>query len=213
MTTHRLTFEPEHGGIKHLDCIGTEPELPGVAADVKLAETTYCLDIGNHLLRFLDLPGEASIQFNDISPFADKFIARTIEVFVHSQLAGRIHIEKLEPVTDFTALDAPVPAGVKPFKSWRQDNVPAGFMRGQLLSASVAHSDVYLYARQDGTVVVQAQIDTTGTVTSVKLLKATNSIVANRAMAGIKTWHYRVSYQGDKLVPITLNINLTLPQS
>ena len=54
--TGRLSDVASPKGAESLDCIGTEPDLPGVPADARVALTTYCLNKGNHLLRSIFRP-------------------------------------------------------------------------------------------------------------------------------------------------------------
>ena len=42
--SNRLTYETVPKPTEPFDCIGTEPDLPGVADDTQLAITTYCLN-------------------------------------------------------------------------------------------------------------------------------------------------------------------------
>ena len=50
----------------------------GVGMDVRLAETTYCMSKGSHLLRLILRPSGFSIRLNDTQPFGEKkYIARS----------------------------------------------------------------------------------------------------------------------------------------
>jgi len=199
--TDRLSAETEPVANTHLDCIGTEPDLPGVASDVRLALTTYCLAPGNHLLKLIRKPNGKDVLFNDIRPFGDKYIARTIEVRVLGKLTLRVHVDTLEAATEFTAFEVPVPEGAQVLSFHRADQPwrSGELMQGQLLRKV---DPLYPQAGLRGTITVKIHIDTAGAVESEDVLEAQNQILKAPVLAALKEWRFRTSYQGQKVVPV-----------
>lgn len=110
----RLSVEGQQHGSKDLDCIGTEPTVPGVSPTSALAETTFCMSRGNHLLRMVAEPNHVTISYGDTQEFQGKHIARSVEVYTSTRLWARLHVDSLTPATDFSALADP--------PRWRADD-------------------------------------------------------------------------------------------
>ena len=91
--------------VPNLDCFSTEPSLPGVSTDIPLAQTTYCLEKGNHFLRYISHPNSIKIGFNAIQLFAGKYIARDIQVVMPNGDQVRVKVETLEVATDLHSID------------------------------------------------------------------------------------------------------------
>lgn len=202
-TSNRLSYEAPRNEDAALECIGTEPDIPGVADDTRLALTTYCLNKGNHLLRLIYRPNKISIGFNDVEPFGKKYIARSIEVALDGKVLLKLHIDVLEAASDFSSLNVPPPAAAQILHFHRAD-VP--YLSGEIMTGQLLHA-VNLKGESHGTVTVKLHIDVTGAVESAEVVKGRNSIGEAPLLEAMKQWRYRVSYQGNKLVPIDEYIN------
>lgn len=197
----RLTVEEPPAENKGLQCIGTEPELPGVAPETRLALTTFCLARGNHLLRLIRQPNGIEVGFSEIQPFGDKYIARLIEVGMSGKVVLRIHVDTLTAASDFSSLDVTAPAEAQRLSFHRAD-LPFNsgeLMQGQLLKKV---SPLYPQAGLRGTITVKMHVDTSGAVVSADVLEAQNQILKAPVLAAVQGWRFRVSYQGSKLVPV-----------
>ena len=64
-------------------------------------------------------------------------------------------------------------------------------------------SPLYPHGGLQGVVVVRIHVDTTGSVDSAEVLSAENQILKAPVLAAVKQWKFRVSYQGNKLMPAT----------
>jgi hypothetical protein len=197
----KLTNEAPPPGNNGLDCIGTEPDLPGVANDTLLALTTYCLAKGNHLLRFISRPNGVEITFSDVQPFGKKYIARSIQVGVRGKIVLKLHVDLLEGATNSPELDIPAPVTAQLLDYHRADMplVTGELMGGQLLTKI---SPQYPQAGLRGTITVKVHVNTTGKVESEDVLDAENQILKAPVLTALKQWQFRVSYQGTKLVPV-----------
>lgn len=204
-TSNRLSYETTLNENAALECIGTEPDIPGVADDTRLALTTYCLNPGNHLLRLISRPNKISISFNDVQPFGKKYIARSIEVGLAGKVQLKLHIDVLEPASDFSPLKEPPPATAQILHFHRAE-VP--YLSGEVMRGQLLHT-VGLKGGFRGTATVKIHVDITGAVTSAEVVKEQNSIAEAPLLEAVKQWRYRVSYQGNKLVPVDDYINFT----
>jgi len=196
-----LSLESAPKSNPDLDCIGSQPKLPGVASGTQLALTTYCLQRGNHLLRLMLLPHSEEIGFNDLQAFGAKFVARTIQIAIHGKIRLKLHVDLLETATDFTVLDAAPPDSAHVFHFHRADETfrSTEVMVGQWLSGS---APMYPHDGLDGAITVKLQVGTTGEVQSASVLEAQNQALKAPVLAAVKSWRFRVSYQGTKLVPV-----------
>lgn len=203
--SRRLSYEAPAKENAGLECIGTEPDIPGVSKDTRLALTTYCLNKGNHLLRLISRPNAVGISFNDVGPFGKKYIARSVAVQVGNVVRLKLHIDVLEAATDFSPLEIPPPATAHLLRIHRADvpYVSGELMRGQLLKA--VNPD-YLRTAFQGNVVVKVHIDTTGAVESAEVVRSDNRILKAPLLEAVKQWRYRVSYQGNKVVAVDQEI-------
>jgi TonB family protein len=190
-----------------LDCVGTEPKFEGVSEETRLALTTFCMARGNHLIRLILRPNDIAIAFNDIQPFGKKYIARSIEVTQGGRPIVRMHIDSLTPADDFSALSATPPDGAQISDYHRADHayISNDLRRGQVLTTvpPIVPSTGFR-----GVVVVKVHVDTTGQVEHAEVLGSENQIIKNAALASVKQWRWRVSYEGDKLVPIDTAVEL-----
>jgi Gram-negative bacterial TonB protein C-terminal len=200
---NRLTFVPSANAQDSLDCIDTEPDLPGVADDIPIATTTFCLSKGSHLLRRIVYPNGREIVFNDVQPFGQKFIARSITVAINNIVRINIHVNLLEPATDTSSIsEAPPPdAQVIPFH--RSD--PSPLASGELLIGQILkHPDPFHAAdiHLRGTITVKIHLDETGVVKFVDILQADNPVLRAPVETALKAWRFRASYRGNRLVPV-----------
>jgi len=189
-----------------LDCVGTEPDLPGVGMEVRLAETTYCMSKGSHLLRLILRPNGFAIRLNDTQQFGEKkYIPRSIEIPGGNGLIIRLQIESLAPADDFSLLDVSAPSDAQAVKGDREplqlvDDAGSPFdegLMGQLIDSPVA---AVPSAVGHGTVVLRLRIDTSGKVVGADVISSPNVILGRYAAGAVKNWRYRVSHQGDKLI-------------
>jgi TonB family protein len=195
----RLSLERASEDNPNLDCVGTEPDLQGVGADTHLALTTYCMAKGNHLLRLVSRPNAIQIAFNDIQSFGRKYVPRTIEVALKGRAMMRLHIERLEPLTDFSMLQTPAPADAQTLTLRSSDSplVSGELMHGQLLTKI---SPQYPQEGMRGQVVVKLHINTKGAVESAEVLSAENQVLKAPILTAVKQWRYRVAYRAGKVV-------------
>jgi hypothetical protein len=201
----KLTYEAPPTGNPSLECLGTEPNLPGVAPDTRLAMTTYCMSKGSHLLRLIQLPDNLDIAFDDVQQFGKKYPARTIRISQHGKLTVMLHVDALEDAKDFNELDAAAPEGAQRLDSPypRPANLidyGGAFMRGQLLTKA---RPLYPHAGLDGVIVVKAHVDTTGSVDSAEVISSSSQLLKIPMLTAVKQLKFRVSYQGDKVMPAT----------
>jgi len=209
-TGDRLFIEAPPNGDPTLDCIGTEPDIPGVSADVRIAETTFCMSKGSHLLRLILRPSGFSIRLNDTQRLGDKkYIPRSIEI-PGSGGSGppwiTLHIDSLVAADDLSMLDEPRPADARTIEGdgepphfFYKDGSPAqeGLL-GQVLDSPTPPAPSSF---GPGTVVLHLGIDTSGNVTAADVISSPNSALGAYAVGVVKKWHYRVSHRGDELVP------------
>jgi len=207
-TTKQLSYEGPWKRNPALECIATEPDLPGVSEDTRLALTEYCMEQGNHIVHLISRPNAKEITLNDIKPFGNKYIARSIEVGINGKVRLKLHIDVLETATDFHELDVEPPAEVQLLPFHRVDlhypYLTGELMRGQLLNGMDLHS---LVGVLHGTVTLTAHVDTTGAVTSVDVARSSNPILTASVVALIRKWRFRVSYMGTKLVPVSYSFD------
>ncbi len=202
-TTNRLSYRDPLKKNIALECIGTEPDLPGVADDTRLAQTTYCMEKGSHLLRLISRPNFVEISFNDLQPFGKKFIARSIQVGINGRIHLKLHIEVLEAAENFNTLNGASPEGAQMIPFHRADLASSWLtgelMRGQLLNKVSPH---YPQSGLHGNIVVKVHVDAAGAVDSEEVLRSENQILKAPVLEAVKQWRFRVSYQGDKVVPV-----------
>ena len=194
---NRLIYEPVQSARESLDCIGTEPDLPGIADDLHLALTTYCLNQGNHLLRRIILPDGEQILFNNVEQFGKKYIGRSIEVVSEGKVRLKLHVDVLEAAEDFSSLDVPSPADAQLLGFHRADLSP---LSGQVMQGQPLR--VVKVGGLHGKITVKIHIDTTGSVESVTILDASNQIVKAPVVTAVKNWKFRASYQGNQVVAV-----------
>jgi len=183
------------------ECIGAEPDLPNVAPEVKLAQTTYCLARGNHLLHLIERP-DWGIAFNDVQPFEKKYVARTIELFRHGAVYLRLHVDALTVASDFTVLDMSRPETAQRIPFHRADLSPdqsTQIVHGQLLLLTAPMRPPLGH---EGKVSLKIHIDTSGAVDSAVVTSSANKFLDEAAVLTVKQWRYRVSYQGDHVVAV-----------
>ena len=185
-----------------MDCIGTEPNLPGVSPDTRLAMTTYCMSKGSHLLRLIQLPDNLDIGFEDIQQFGKKYVARTIRISQKGKLNLLLHVDALEEASDFSELDAAAPEGAQKLTYTPPTGPVYGgpFMRGQLLTKA---RPIYPHAGLDGVIVVKVHVDTTGSVDSAEVVSSSSQLLKIPMLTAVKELKFRISYQGAKVMPAT----------
>lgn len=181
-----------------LDCIGTEPELQSVSEAPPLPLTTYCMEKGNHLLRLISRPNSIEISFNTLEPFGKGYIPRTVQVALKGKGSLRLHVDKLEPATDFNALASAPPADAQllPFHRAEQPWRNGEFMHAQLLSKV---SPQYPQTGMNGNLVVKLHIDKTGAVSVAEILSSGNQILKTPILTAVRQWKYRPAYQSGEL--------------
>lgn len=196
-----LSLESAPKSNPDLDCIGSQPKIPGIADGTKLALTTYCMQKGNHLLRLMLLPNFKEIAFDDLQPFGAKFVPRTIRIAVHGKIRLKLHVDLLEAVTDFTSLDAAPPDSAQIFHFHRADQPfrSGELMEGQFLAGP---SPMYPHAGLEGTISIKLHVGTAGDVESASILESQNQALKAPVLAAVKSWRFRVSYQYTKVVPV-----------
>jgi TonB family protein len=208
-------LEPAENGIAAknptLDCVGAEPDLPGVAPQFKLAQTTYCMTRGNHLLRIIERP-DWIVALNDVKPFDNKYIARSIELSRHGAVYLRLHVEELSAASDFKVLDMTPPETAQRIPFHRADLSPGQstqIVHGQPLSES---APMMPPLGHEGKVSLKIHIDTTGAVDSAVVTSSDNKFLDGAAILAVKQWHYRVSYQGEHVVAVDDVVTLNFQQ-
>jgi TonB family protein len=194
----RLSIAPPTKESSNLDCVGTEPALPGAGSDVPLALTTYCMAKGNHLLRTIYRPNLVQIAFNDIAPFDKTYIPRTVLV-VKGRRMLRLHVDRLETVADFGALDEPPATGAQllPFHRADDHRRSGELMHAQLLTKGSLRAPL---AGLRGNIVVRVSIDRTGSVSNAEVISSDNQILKAPVLTAVKQWKFRAAYEGDKVV-------------
>lgn len=206
-TSNRLSYGVPPQENTALECIGTEPDIPGVSENTRLALTTYCMNKGNHLLRLISRPNAVGISFNDVEPFGKKYIARSIAVQIHSTVRLKLHVDVLEAASDFSSLDTLPPATAQLLRFHRAE-VP--YLSGELMNGQILKivNPDYLRTPFQGGVLVKVHIDTTGAVESAEVVKSENKILKAPLLQAVRQWRYRVSYQGNKAVAVDQIVNL-----
>jgi len=209
-TTRRFSYEGDFQKNHDMECVGVEPDLTGVADDIRLALTTYCMEKGNHIVHVLSQPNAHEIVFNDIEPFGGRFIARSVSVGINGIVRAKLQVDVMEPATDFHELNEPAPGGAQLLRFHRAD-LPRSYltgevMRGQLLAGGKnLHS---LVGDLHGTVVLNIHVDTTGSVAGVDVVRSSSPVLTASVVAAVKQWRFRVSYQGDRVVPVVYPLNV-----
>jgi TonB family protein len=205
--TDRLSEENEQNGSVKLDCIATEPELPGVSADAKVAQTTYCLAKGNHLLRLINRPNNWTIAFNDIKSFENEYIARSIEIARQGKTSLRLHVDSLTKAEQFSALNAAPPAGAQMLAHHRAD---FPYLSGEVMHGTVIKTSQPLLptSGRKGDVVLKLHVDTAGSVSSAEVVSSPNEFLSAAALSSVKQWRYRLSYVNDQVVSTEETVTL-----
>lgn len=201
----RLSTQPAANGNTGLDCVGTEPVLPEIPADLPIAITTYCMERGNHILRFVEARKGLEIVYKDIQPFGNKFVARTIDFAVNGRVMIRLHVNTLESASEFAAIEQTPPEKAQRL-SYHVADIPYESLvlfQGQLLKSMPA-----LFPMPGGDVVMSCHVDMTGQVDSVKVLQSSSPALNPLAMAAAKKWKFRVSYQKTGLLPQNVIVRL-----
>jgi hypothetical protein len=199
----RLTYAPQANAQDLLECIDTEPDLPGVDRDLPIATTTFCLSKGNHLLRRIAYPNGKEVVFNDVQPFGQKFIARSISVAINHKVCLNIHVNLLEAATDFSSITEAPPQDAQIIPFHRSDVSPlaTGELRvGQNLKQPLPFHDGDIHLQ--GMITLKVHVDETGAVQSIDVLHADNQVLKAPVETALKNWRFRASYKGDKLVPM-----------
>lgn len=205
--TDKLHLEAEQNGTVPLDCIATEPTLPGVSADAELAQTTYCLAQGNHSLRMIRRPNNWSIAFNDIEGFQDEYIARSIDIARGGKLLIHLHVDSLTYADDFSSLNTPPPANAQLLRFHRAD-VP--YLSGELMVGQVINrgSPLLPVSGRQGIVLLNVHVDVNGRVSSAEVIKSPDKILSAAALSWVKQWRFRLSYRGNEVVGVDETIPL-----
>jgi TonB family protein len=194
-STDRLSESGEDNGSLKLDCIASEPRLPGIADDAKVAQTTYCLEPGNHMLRLVKRPNDWAIAFNDEESFENKYIPRTIDVSNRGKALARLHIDSLARSEDFSALNTAPPNGAQVLKFHSADGryISGEVMHGQVIEAiqPVLPADA-----PHGNVILKLHVDTTGHVASAEVVSSPSPLLTAASLSAAKQWRFRLSYRG-----------------
>jgi hypothetical protein len=207
LETDRLSEQSEENGSLKLDCIAREPALPGVSEGAKLAQTSYCLAKGNHLLRLMHRPNDWTIAFNDIKSFENKYIARSIEVIHDGKTLLRLHVDSLTKTEEFSVLDVVPPSGAQMLMFHRADKpyLSGEVMHGALIKES--QSPLITLGHQ-GEVVVKLFIDTRGSVSSAEVISSSDKFLSAMVLSSVRQWRYRLSYVNDHVVSIEETLHL-----
>jgi TonB family protein len=197
----KLSSQIEQNRSLQLNCIATEPVLPGVSGDAKVAQTTYCFTQGSPFLRIIDRPNDWKIGFNDLKSFEAEYIARSIVISHFGRLAIRAHVDSLTMPDDFSPLDARPPADAQLLKFHRADvRYRSGeVMHGQVIESSKPPAPHLSYT---GYVVLKLQVDSAGRVSSAEVVSSTNKSLNALALAAVKQWRFRLSYQDGEVVEV-----------
>jgi hypothetical protein len=198
----RLSAQAAPEEFPSLDCVGTEPILPEVAADVPLAITSYCMEKGNHILRLVQEPNGVRISYNNLRPFGKKFVARDIEIAWNGYPRFRIHIDALDVPTDFSAIDAPAPVKAQDLPFHRAD----GFVTGALFAGQPLQTALPIFSKPGGLVTLKGQVDDKGIVSGIEVVNSSNPRLNDAAIAAFGQWKYRVSYQNTAIVRQSVEI-------
>jgi hypothetical protein len=202
-TAHSLQMKYPYS---YSNCIGAQPELPGVPPNIPIAETTYCLDshdltlIGQH-----DDSSGGNVDRYDVAPFGDKLIARTIEFNESLGKTVRVRIVTLESASDFSALNAPVPPDAHRGKAHSQEDLTVDdLIRGKTGSTV----EIPLLCKQPNYSPVQLKlhIDAGGSVTGFDVLSDLNHImtvpVIEAARQIAQQWRFPISYRNARPIPL-----------
>ena len=197
----RFSLQPASSLNAELDCIDTEPEIPGVSPGTLLPQTTFCLQKGNHLLRRISRPNGWTIAFNQIESFGDRHIARSIDVFHRDGTLLRLHVDSLATSEDFSSLDQPPPTSAQLLQFHRADRpfTTTEIMRGSLLQPA---APILSGSGPSGEVRVKVHINEEGRVESVQVLDSLSKTAESEAVLAIKQWRFGASYQNGHLVPV-----------
>lgn len=202
MSTDRVSVGDQQEGQPVMDCIDTAPDIPGVSPAAKIVPTTYCLAKGNHLLRLENRPNFWRIAFNDIEPFENKYLARSIELAHGGAPVLWLHVDLIEKAEDFSLLNEAAPDGAQMLHFHRAD-VP--FLSGETMRGTPIYTTPPLVQSNpghSGIVVIKIHIDTTGAVSSAEIVSSPNKFLSAAALSQVKQWRYSLSYVNDKVVPI-----------
>lgn len=210
----RLFVEVPPNHDPNLDCIGTEPEIPGVGMEVRLAETTYCMSKGSHLLRSIQRPNGFTLVLNDTQQFGEKkYIPRSIDLPAGANVWIRLHIDSITAADDLSPLEAPPPTDAMMLQGFanpigmNDPTVPPfqdGFF-GQILDAPMRSAPS---AAGHGIVVLRLNIGKSGQVVDADVVSSPNPILASFAVSQVKHWRYRVSYRGQDLIANVQTVSL-----
>jgi hypothetical protein len=192
----RLSAQAPPEEFAALDCVGTEPVLPEVSADVPLALTTYCMEKGNHILRLVQKPNGVRISYNTVRPFGKKFVARDVEIAQNGRPRFRIHVDALDTPTDFGSLDAPAPSNAQIFTFHRAD----GFVTDELFRGQPSQMVSPIFPKPGGTVMLKGQVDEKGNVSGVEVVNSSNPRLNDATVTAFGQWKFRVSYQNTTLI-------------
>lgn len=201
----RVTSQPAPAGNNDLDCVGTEPELANVPAETPIAITTYCMEKGNHILRLVEAPNGLQIVLSDVQPYGRKFIARTIDFVVFGKLRFRVHVDSLETVDEFSALEQTPPDEAQHLTFHRDD---IAFNTGELFRGQLLRNVPALFPKPGGDVLLKCHVSTSGEVESVEVLQSSSPALNPLAIAAAKRWKFRASYQNTALVTQDVTVRL-----
>lgn len=190
----------------NLECVGTEPQISGIASATPVALTTYCLSSGSHLLRRISRPNDISISLNDVQDFGSEYIARSLTVAKRGKTLLHLHVDSLTNPSDFSLLDTAPPPDAQLLIFHRADVTTHNgeIMHGQLLTTKPPTLPTLdpTAAPPEGNVVLKLHIDNRGQVVGVDVVRSSNAILTTAAVAAAKQWRYRVSYQDGRAVQV-----------
>jgi hypothetical protein len=195
----------------HCVAMGAEPALAGVPDEDAVAVTHIVLSWDDASLLRIRYPTGAqrgfsdyAADFLDAAPFGSKQIPRTIELLRRGEVAARMHITRLEQASDFSALAGPIAAGASVASAHSQGTLLADeLMLGDVLSGSDLRPLLGpLIPRKISVVGLKVHIDVRGRVTGSEVTSDRDHLMTQAISDAIKTWRFRISYRGDRAVPV-----------
>ena len=116
-----------------------------------------------------------------------------------------MHIDALTAADDFSTLNVPPPDDAQVSNYHRADHpfISNDLREGQILTMV---PPIIPTTGSRGVVVVKVHVDTAGQVEHAEVIGSENQIIKNAALTAVRQWRWRVSYQGDKLVPIDTTV-------
>ncbi len=168
---------------------------------------TYCVDVAVPVLRTrIYLGGTFQTVYNDFVKLSGHYVARRIEVLQNGKKILAAQITKLE------ALDSPgtVDLSVPPDSAAAPDHVEISARAAQSLiikAVPPSYPPDAKMRRVQGTVVLHAQIDATGQITSLQIASGP-PMLQRPAEEAVSQWKYRPYVLAGRPVAVDTTINV-----